>query len=194
MDARGGLQQPVPELVGHQGASAPWVTCGGGGGGVPGEGGVGGDAVDGGEQRGQVGHGVGCGPEGDAPVGDGFAVAADGLFGVEAVADTGGGAAGLPWRHGAVPLGEFGVDGLPVFPGQGRCFGDDEHRLVLVEDAFPERVVEVRHLPGEGLCQPDQSGADAGADPTGQPDLRPDVATGPLPHLLGGDACQLLFP
>ena len=108
-------------------------------------------------------------------------MAADGLFGVEPVSDTGGGAAGLSGGHGAVALGERGVDGLPVFQRQRRRLGGDEQRLVLVENAAAKGAMEVRHLAGEHRGQPDESGTDPWADPAGQADLGADVTVGPLP-------------
>ena len=144
------------EGVGHDLAAAAGVALGAGGVGGLEQGGVGGHPVLDREQRREVDHGVGCGPDGDPPVRGSFAGPAHDRGGVEA--------AGQLLHLGlhrlvahAVEAGRVGgqqpVHGGPVLPGQARGAAHDEGGPPLRDPAVEHAGQGVRHLAHQGVSQ-----------------------------------------
>ena len=152
----------MDEFVGHQLGVAAGVAGGFGVGGVFVQGGVDGDAVRDGEQRGEVGHGVGGWPDGDPPVVEGFPVPFDAAGRVEAVGDFRGGVRGLPVAHGGQGAGEFLVHDASVFDVEAGGFPDDQGGPVFADFPGLQGPVGVRHFPEQGFGGADVPAAAGG--------------------------------
>ena len=157
---------------------AAGVAGGFGVGGVFVQGGVDGDAVGDGEQRGEVGHGVGGGPDADPAVVQGFAVAFDAAGGVEALGDFRGGVRGLPVAHCGQGAGEFGVDDSSVFEVEAGGFPDDQGGPVFADFPGAQGLVGVWHFLGEGFRGADVPVAAGGGVVSGEGDFAVDAAVG----------------
>ena len=184
-DPAGGAGGAFDQGVGHGLAAGAGVSGGAEGVGVPGQGGVEGDALGDGQQRGEAGHGVRGGAEADVPFGGGVRGALGDGARVEPVGGGAGGGDQAPVTgagEGAGVGGEVLVDGGPVGGGQAGGFAHEQGGAPFVELPGFQRGEGVRHFGDEGFGQAQEPAALGGGFAPGEGDLRAD----PGPELLGG--------
>ncbi len=169
--------------------AGPGVPAGAEGVGVPGQGGVDGDAAGDGEQGGEVAHGVRGRAEADVPFGGGVAGAlGDGAR----VPPVGGG----PGRGDDAPVpgavegsgvgGEFVVDGGPVRRGEAGGFLHEQGGAPFVELPGLQRREGVGHFGDEGFGQAQEPSALGRGFAPGQGDLRADPGSRARPAGIPG--------
>ncbi len=176
-DPAGGAGGAFDEGVGHELAAGAGVTGVAEGVGVPGQGGVHGDALGDGEQGGEVAHGVRGRPEADVPFGGGVAGPLGDGARVAAVGGCPGGGDDAPVPgavEGSGVGGEFGVDGGPFLGGQAGRFPDQEGGAPFVELPGLQRSESVRHFGDQGFRQAEEPAAAGGGFAPGEGDLRAD--------------------
>jgi hypothetical protein len=181
----GGPGDPLDEGVGHELPAGAGVPGGAEGPGVPGQGGVDGDALPGREQCGQVRHGLRCRAEADVPVGGGMGGPIRDRARVHPV--RGGAGRG---GDGPVPgageragvRGKLGVHCVPARGGQARGFAHQERGTPFIQVPGGQRGQGAWHLRHQGLRQAQQPAAAGRGLPPRQGDLRRDA----LSQLRGG--------
>ena len=136
------------------------------------------DAFFHGEQRGEVGHAVGGGSDGDPPVGGGLAGAVGGAVGVEAVGPAAGLLRGVLVAPPGQLGGEGGVDPGAVLGAEVGGFPGDEGGPPFAAVAVFHRLQDLGHFVDEGVGEADVAVAFVRAVPAGQGDLGADGAAG----------------